>query len=345
MGNLHANVWNRREFVGGMALAGAGAYLGIDPGLAFADPPPETTTIRIRNWRPACWAPIYVAEPLLREEGFTDIQYVPGPGPKYPKMLKEGLVDISPEFVALGMSSIDKHNPPVKYLAGLHVGCYALVGSKRIRSVRDLKGKTVWAGSIENNGPHLFFSAIVAYVGLDPRKDINYAWVKKDKAMRMFHEGKIDAVMSFPPGPQQLRKQGVGRVLVDTNVDKPWSQYFCCMISGHSEFVKKNPIATRRALRAILKANDLVAQNPEQATYTLIDKGILSKNDFIPILDSLKEIPYDKWRDYNPEDTLRFYALRLREVGMIKSSPEEFIAQNTDWSFLNSLKSEMGMTW
>ena len=88
-----------------------------------------------------------------------------------------------------------------------------------------------------------------------------------------------------------------------------------------------------------------MAENPEQATYTLLDSGVLSKKDFVPILDSLKEIPYDKWRDYKPEDTLRFYALRMREVGMIKTPPEEFITSYSDWSFLNGLKKELGMTW
>ncbi len=59
------------------------------------------------------------------------------------------------------------------------MGCYALIGSERTRSVRDLKGKTVWAGAVKNDGPHLFFSAIVAYVGLDPRTDINYVMGKQ----------------------------------------------------------------------------------------------------------------------------------------------------------------------
>jgi NitT/TauT family transport system substrate-binding protein len=55
----------------------------------------------------------------------------------------------------------------------------------------------------------------------------------------------------------------------------------------------------------------------------------------------LKEIPYNKWRDYNQEDTVRFYALRLQEVGMVKSSPQKIIAQGTDWRFLNELKKEL----
>ena len=338
---------NRREFMKKAALTGAAAYLGIgsDYSIAAVEPPPETTTLRIRQWRPACWAPIHVAEPLLYEEGFTDVQYVNAPGPEYAKLLNDGAVDLSPEFVALSMYQIEKHNPPLKFLAGLHVGCFALVGSKRVNSVLDLKGKTVWAGSVKHNGPHIFFSAIVSYVGLDPRTDINYAWVNKDEAMELFKNGKIDAFMSFPPGPQELMDKNIGHLLVDTNVDKPWSQYFCCMINGHSDFVKNNPIATKRALRAILKANDIVARDPQYSLQVLQKKKIWKKSETKYILQALKEIPYGKWREYNPEDAIRFYALRLYDVGMLKTPPDEFIARYTDWSFLRSMKGELGLNY
>ena len=58
-------------------------------------------------------------------------------------------------------------------------------------------------------------------------------------------------------------------------------------------------------------------------------------------LQALKEVPYNKWRQYDPENTMRFYSLRLREVGMIKSTPQKIIAQGTDWRFLNELKKEL----
>ncbi len=329
-------------------MTGTAAYLGIgsDYGIAAVEPPPETTTIRIRQARPACWAPIHVAEPLLREEGFTDIQYPSGQGPKSIDMFKNGEIDLTPTFTPFGMVNLEKFSKyPITFLSGLHVGCYSLIGSERVNSVRDLKGKTVWAGSVENNGPHIFFSIIVSYVGLNPQKDINYVWVKKDEAMKLFMEGKIDAFMSFPPGPQELMDKNIGRLLVDTNVDKPWSQYFCCMIIGHNEFIKKNPIATRRALRAILKANDIIAKDPEHALRVLQQKKIWKKSETKYILQALKEIPYGKWREYNPEDTIRFNALRLHDVGMLQATPDEFIAQHTDWSFVNSLKSEFNIKW
>jgi NitT/TauT family transport system substrate-binding protein len=260
-------------------------------------------------------------------------------------MSREGAIDLSSGFSAKTMYNLEHEPHPLKFLSGLHVGCYALIGSERTRSVRDLKGKTVWAGAVKNDGPHLFFSTIVSYVGLDPRKDVNYAWVDKDEAIRLFRDGKIDAFMSFPPGSHELMQKGIGRLLIDTNVDKPWSQYFCCMITGHSDFIKKNPVATKRAVRAILKANDIVARDPEMATRILIDKKVIKESEYTHTFPELKHIPYNKWRDYNPEDTIRFYALRMRDIGMMKSNPQQFMDQHTDWRFMKKLKKDFGITW
>lgn len=55
----------------------------------------------------------------------------------------------------------------------------------------------------------------------------------------------------------------------------------------------------------------------------------------------MNDVPYGVWRDYDPEDTIRFYALRLQEAGMIKSTPQKIIAEHTDWRFLNELKREL----
>jgi NitT/TauT family transport system substrate-binding protein len=58
-------------------------------------------------------------------------------------------------------------------------------------------------------------------------------------------------------------------------------------------------------------------------------------------LQTMTDVPYDKWRQFDPEDTMRFYALRLHETGMIKSTPKKLIAQGVDWRFLNELKREL----
>jgi len=128
-------------------------------------------------------------------------------------------------------------------------------------------------------------------------------------------------------------------VIVNSTVDLPWSQYFCCMLAGSQEFVEKHPVATKRVLRAILKAADLCVAEPARVAQRLVDSGFTARYDYA--LQTLSELPYDKWRDYDAEDTVRFYALRLYDAGLIKSSPNKIIADHTDWRFLNELKREL----
>ena len=111
------------------------------------------------------------------------------------------------------------------------------------------------------------------------------------------------------------------------------------MIAGNREFVRNYPAATKRVLRAILKATDLCVSDPQGVAKRLVDGGFVARYD--DAFQALTEIPYDKWRDYNAEDTIGFYALRLREAGLIRSSPQKIIAEGTDWRFLNELKREL----
>jgi NitT/TauT family transport system substrate-binding protein len=92
-------------------------------------------------------------------------------------------------------------------------------------------------------------------------------------------------------------------------------------------------------LRAILKAADVCATEPEKAAQRLVAAGFTERYDYA--LETLTELPYANWREFDPEDTMRFYALRLHEVGMIKSTPNTILARGTDWRFLNELKREL----
>jgi NitT/TauT family transport system substrate-binding protein len=111
------------------------------------------------------------------------------------------------------------------------------------------------------------------------------------------------------------------------------------MVAGNTDFVREYPVATKRVLRAILKAADFCAADPESAARRLVDDGFTQRYDYA--LQTLTDLPYDRWREYDPEDTMRFYALRLHEAGMITSSPNKIIADGTDWRFLNDLKREL----
>jgi hypothetical protein len=182
---------------------------------------------------------------------------------------------------------------------------------------------------------------MVAYVGLDPRKDLNVVTHPGPESIRLLSEGKIDAYLGFPPEPQEMREQQIGHVVVNSTVDRPWSQYFCCLLAGNREFVRTHPVAAKRAFRAILKAADVCALEPEQSAQFIVDQGYTKRYGYA--LQVMKDIPYGQWREYSAEDTLRFYSLRLHEVGMIKSSPQKLIAQGTDWRFFEA-RSAVGRT-
>ena len=89
----------------------------------------------------------------------------------------------------------------------------------------------------------------------------------------------------------------------------------------------------------MLKADDLCVSDPARAAQWLVDGGFTPRYDHA--LQTLTEVPYDKWREYDPEDTIRFYALRLHELGFVKASPQKIIADGTDWRFLDELKREL----
>jgi NitT/TauT family transport system substrate-binding protein len=157
--------------------------------------------------------------------------------------------------------------------------------------------------------------------------------------MDLFAAREVDAFLGFPPEPRQLRARRIGRVILDIGTDKPWSQYFCCITFGNRDFVRAHPIATKRYLRAILKATDICATEPPRAARTLVEAGFTGRYEYA--LQTLTEVRYDRWREFDPADTLRFYALRLHDVGMIKSDPKKIIAEGTDWRFLNEIKREL----
>ncbi len=259
MGTQHARRFSRRRFLGGLTVAGMGGFLGLTPRRVAAEPPPETTRLRVLQAPSGlCEAPVQVAEELLRGEGFSDVQYVRVPATANLQKIAAGEIDLGLQAIPYAVRRIEAGDPVV-FLAGVHVGCFELFGHERVRTIRDLKGKVVVVSTLGGN-THTLTASMAAYVGLDPQQDITWVAQSGRKAMQFFIDGKADAFMGVPPQPA---------------------------------------------------------------------------------LEVLKEMLYGQWREYDPEDTVRFYALRLHEAGMIKSSPQNIIAQGTDWRFLNELKKEM----
>jgi NitT/TauT family transport system substrate-binding protein len=194
-------------FVGVAGLGGIGLSSLSGSGQSHAsEPPPEITTIRLAKTPITCVAPQYVAAELLRIEGFIDIQYVGLEGDigklGIPAMIGRGHIDFSMTFAAPMLIPMDA-GELVTALAGVHVGCFEVFGQEGIRSIADLKGRSVGI-PYSSSAPHTFLTIMTSYIGLDPMKDINWVITSPVSPKQLFIERKIDAILTFPPETQEF---------------------------------------------------------------------------------------------------------------------------------------------
>jgi NitT/TauT family transport system substrate-binding protein len=93
-------IQNRRQFLTTLSLAGAASLVRAPPSPA-AEGSLETTTVRLAKNEGICIAPQYIADELLRAEGFTDIRYVFVPeSTTRIKAIAGGEADFGANFVA-----------------------------------------------------------------------------------------------------------------------------------------------------------------------------------------------------------------------------------------------------
>jgi hypothetical protein len=176
MSAQQAEGWTRRRFLGGLTVAGAAGLLGLSTRPVAAEPPPETTRLRLHKTSGICVAPQYVAEELLRAEGFREVHYVEMDsiaaakiGSGMYQQLAAGALDMGMAFVTPFIVQVDA-GVPIVLLGGVHVGCYEVFGTDRVRAIRDLKGKTVAVPEL--GGSHqLFVASMAQYAALSYEMD------------------------------------------------------------------------------------------------------------------------------------------------------------------------------
>jgi NitT/TauT family transport system substrate-binding protein len=212
-------VQTRRRFVSALSAAGTAGVVGLRTSSIGAQAAPEITRVRLVHDPSICVAPQYLAEELLRADGFSEVQYVEATDGLGTRLVAAGGADVMMEFAGVYVSRIDAGDPIV-VLGGVHIGCFEVFGGARVRALRDLKGKRV-AVLGESSPEHMFLSSVVAYVGLDPRRDIQWEWHPPEESMRLLSGGQVDAFAGFPPVPQELRARKIGHLLLSTTTDRP----------------------------------------------------------------------------------------------------------------------------
>ena len=177
---------------------------------------------------------------------------------------------------------------PLTLLAGIHPGCFELFGNERIRTIADLKGKSVGVQAL-GSSQHVFLASMATYVGLDPVKDINWVASASPKPMELYAEGKIDAFLGFPPEPQELRarqhrprdrQQRLGPTLVAILLLHAGRQH-----GVHPATIRSRPSA---CCAPCSKAPTYALSEPERVARQLVDDGFTKRSRRTPARRSTK---------------------------------------------------------
>jgi NitT/TauT family transport system substrate-binding protein len=308
-------------------------------------PPPEITTVRFVS-PAACDPPTVLAKEFLLEEGFKEVQYVRVPVTTT-EWLTTGVADFHSGYGNLIAANVDA-GLPILALAGIHPGCFELFARPGVAGIRDLRGKTI-AVNAKNASDQFygFFSILLAYVGVDPQTEVNFIEVKPDVvALRdAFVDGRSEAFIAPAAFGPMLRRnpKNPGKVILDTTMDKPWSQYYCCQLVANRDWARKYPVATKRVTRAVMRAADEVMKDKARAAHEYVSRGFYataSPTDEEVTNEVIHDLSYD-WRDLDPEETLRFFALRLADAKLVKGTPQQLIAQGSDFAFMRQLRTEL----
>jgi NitT/TauT family transport system substrate-binding protein len=221
-----------------------------------------------------------------------------------------------------------------------------------IATLRDLRGKSI-AVFAKNTGDQFFnfFATTLAYVGIDPVKDVTFFEVGPNYAalMKAFVDGRSDAFLAAADGAAVLRRnpRTPSTKILDQSVDKPWSQYVCCMLTANRDWARQHPVATKRFTRAVMRAADATVKDLPRAAHLGVAGGFqpllehpTALSDEQIINETIAMPSYD-WRELDPEETVRFFALRLGDVKLIKSTPQQILAQGSDVAYLRQLQKEL----
>jgi len=337
-----------RTLATGAAVAGSAALASCSEPRALAAlptgplPPTDTTTVRIVNpveCDPAIWM---ARDSLLREEGFTDVQYIDSQF-TLRDWISRDLADVAtahPEFI---VGSLDA-GLPLTMLTGLHAGCLEVWAKPNIKSIGDLRGKKI-SIRVADMSDHFyaFFASLLGWVGMDPRKDVQFLETGLESYAAMlgaFIDGRADAVLAGAAAGPYLRSLRIpGNIIFDQATQKPWSTHLCCTLVANRDWARRYPVAAKRVTRAVLAATDAASRDHTAAAHAFFVGGQGQKSESIT-MQAMAMCKYN-WRDYEPEDTLRFFALRLADAKLIRSTPQQLIDRGTDLAYMRQLRTEL----
>jgi len=143
----------------------------------------------------------------------------------------------------------------------------SLVGKAAIKSVKELKGKTIGVGSYGST-PDIIARLVVKHYGVDPETEIKMLALGSDSArLTALKEGVVDAIIVAPPVDFEGKKMGFNILSRAGDILRfPYNG-----LGTSVEKITERPDGVKRVIRAIVRANGFIRRNREGAIQVLVN--------------------------------------------------------------------------
>ncbi len=299
-------------------------------------PPPETKTLRLSLG--PCDAPLMISERYLQDEGFTDIQF-DSPGLAG---LTGGKTDLAGMFMPTLATAVDGGKAVIG-LGGLHTGCSEFWTPQSVATLKDVRGHTVVVNAkTPDNLGYSMIAMALKNAGVDP-SEVNFVVQPDADLTKLFLDGKSDLLFLATTGAFafETNPANKGHIALDQAKDPPWSQQDCCVLTVTTDWLRANPVAAKRAFRAIYRAADSLPKDRADAAKVATDKGLFGGAKNVELVRGASNmVPYD-WRTYDVAASMRFHAQLLNAASLLKFTPDEAVTKATDLRFAKELAIEL----
>lgn len=319
---------SRRALLRGAAAAGVALPFGAIAASTLAGAQPiagKLTKITFAtNSVAPCLSPVYLAkEKGLFEKYGLDVDLIDfgGPTENLLEALATGKADGGVGMALRWLKALEA-GFDVKITAGSHGGCTRLVALEKgnVRSLADLKGKTIGITDLNSPGKH-FFSILFNKEGIDPVKDVEWRQYPIAALPIAAEKGEVHAVADGDPNAYLWLQRG-GWVQIASNLDHGFDDRVCCIVGVRGSLVRNDPKIAGALNRAILEAHDWTVAKPLDAaqSFAKFAPKNVTADDIVGMLNGQTHNHRPVGADLKKE--LALYAGELRTIQVFKQSTD-----------------------
>lgn len=164
------------------------------------------------------------------------------------------------------------------FVAGAHIGCKTIfvLNDSPIKTVEDLKGKTIAIHDGIGNSDHNIVARLIDEYGVNPNTDVELLNVETSATIAGMQNGEIDASIFSDIWAYEMVKDGTLRPIISLTTDPAFQDEPCCVVAMNNDFIKDNPVHAKYVTMAVKRAGQYNRMNAKEAVTFMMDDGKLS---------------------------------------------------------------------